>query len=88
MNEQAADGALAELMDIARLAYIYGLPIYEVARLRYRALSLPRKGGPLRLNTFLHTRTLSTPTTSDVTAVNCDTLLSRAWIDLARGPLI
>jgi hypothetical protein len=75
-------------MDIARLAYIYGLPCYEVARLRYRALSLPRKAGPLRLNTFLHTRALSTPVTAVVTAVNSDTLLSRAWIDLSRGPLI
>ncbi|MGA2792926.1 MAG: DUF1254 domain-containing protein [Roseiarcus sp.] len=77
-----------DLMDIARLAYIYGLPCYEVARLRYRALSLPRKGGPLRPNTFLHTRALSTPATAVVTAVNSDTLLSRAWIDLSRGPLI
>ena len=77
-----------ELMDVARLGYIYGLPCYEVARLRYRALSLPRKGGPLRLNTFLHTRALSTPGTAVVTAVNCDTLLSRAWVDLSRGPLI
>ena len=78
----------AELMDIARLAYIYGFPSYEVARLRYRALSLPRKGNPLRPNTFLHTKALSTPTTTVVTAVNSETLLSRAWIDLSRGPLI
>jgi len=77
-----------ELTDIARLAYIYGLPCYEVARLRYRALTLPRRGGPLQLNTFLHTRELSTPATAVVTAVNSDTLLSRAWVDLSRGPLI
>jgi hypothetical protein len=76
------------LMDTARLAYIYGFPTYEVARLRYRALSLARKGKLLRLNTFLHSRTLSTPTTALVTAVNSDTLLSRAWIDLSRGPLV
>jgi hypothetical protein len=65
------------------------LPCYEVARLRHRALTLPRKGGGLlQLNTFHHTRTLSTPESTIVTAVNSDTLLSRAWIDLSRGPLI
>ena len=81
--------AESDLADAARLAYIYGLPCYEVARLRYRALTLPRKGGGLlQLNTFHHTRTLSTPETAVVTAVNSDTLLSRAWIDLSRGPLI
>ncbi len=87
-DSQARIEAHAGLMDAARLAYIYGLPSYEVARQRYRALSLPRKGGPLRLNTFLHSRALSTPTTAVVTAVNSDTLLSRAWIDLSRGPLV
>jgi hypothetical protein len=81
--------AHAELSDIARLAYIYGLPCYEVARLRYRALSLPRRGGnKLRLNAFWHSRELSTPSTIDVTAVNTDTLLSRAWLDLSQGPLV
>ncbi len=79
----------SDLADAARLAYIYGLPCYEVARLRYRAVTLPRKGGELlQLNAFHHTRSLSTPETAVVTAVNCDTLLSRAWIDLSRGPLI
>jgi hypothetical protein len=82
-----ADG-LADLSDLARLAYVYGLPSYEVARLRYRALSLPRNGNPLRLNTFLHSKQLTTPKTGVVTAVNADTLLSRAWIDLSRGPLV
>jgi hypothetical protein len=42
----------------------------------------------LQLNTFHHTRTLSTPETAVVTAVNSDTLLSRAWIDLSHGLLI
>lgn len=79
---------LTELRDLARLAYIYGLPSYEVARLRYRALSRPRGGERLRLNTFRHSRALSTPTTANVTAVNSDTLLSRAWLDLSQGPLV
>jgi hypothetical protein len=78
---------LVDLSDLARLAYIYGFPTYEVARLRYRALSLPRKGRPLRLNTFLHSKHLATPETGIVTAVNADMLLSRAWIDLSRGPI-
>ena len=80
--------APSDLMDIARLAYIYGLPAYEVARLRYRALSLPRRGQSLQMNTFWHTRALSTPATADVTAVNSDTILSRAWIDLSQSALI
>jgi hypothetical protein len=79
---------LVDLSDLARLAYIYGFPTYEVARLRYRALSLPRKGKPLALNTFLHSKHLTTSETGIVTAVNADMLLSRAWIDLSRGPLV
>jgi hypothetical protein len=74
------------LSDVARLAYIYGLPAYELARIRYRAFSRPRR--PLRLNTFRHSRALATPKTSGVTGANCDTLTSRAWIDLSRGPLL
>jgi hypothetical protein len=85
---QASNRSLTELTDIARLAYIYGLPTYEVARLRYRALSLPRRTQPLRPNTFRHSKGVTTPKDGVVTAVNTDTLLSRAWLDLSQTPLV
>jgi hypothetical protein len=80
--------SLDRLSDIARLAYIYGLPAYEVARLRNRALTLPRAGERLLPNTLLHSKASSTPKDAVVTAVNTDTILSRAWLDLSAGPLV
>ncbi|HTZ34836.1 MAG TPA: DUF1254 domain-containing protein [Stellaceae bacterium] len=80
------EAAQRDLSDIARLGYIYGFPAFEVARLRWRALSRPRH--PMRVNVLRHKRPLSGPDNSDVTAVNSDTLLSRAWLDLSQGPLL
>ena len=76
-----------DLMDIARLAYIYGFPPYEMTRLRLLAFGQPRSGKPARPNALLHARALTTPTTGRVTNTNADMLKSSAWLDLSRGPL-
>jgi hypothetical protein len=80
--------ASGDLMDVARLAYIYGFPAYEMARLRFRALAQPGEGSPARLNAFRHDKAPTVPTTSRVTTSNADMLKSSAWLDLSRTPLV
>jgi hypothetical protein len=84
----AQEQGSGELMDLAWMAYIYGFPCYELARLRYRALKNPFKGQPSTMNTWRHVKRLRTPETSIVTAANSDMLHSGAWLDLSRGPLV
>lgn len=79
-------GAYGDLADLARLAYIYGFPAYEMARLRWRAFN----GAGVRrpwLNTLRHKTALTTPTDGAVTNTNADVLKSTAWLDLSRYPL-
>jgi hypothetical protein len=49
-----------------------------------RSNAVRRGGGANRL---IHARVLTTPATQSVTSPNNDTLYSRAWIDLAAGPV-
>jgi hypothetical protein len=73
-----------ELVDIARLAFIYGVPSYEMARVRFRFLHQPRTA----VNSFRHQRECTTPSTARVTNANADVLKSTAWLDLSRAPLL
>ena len=66
----------------AREAWIYGLPLIEMAA--QRSAAALRNG----LNAFSHRRTLSGPKNRGVTAPNNDTLFSSAFLDLSRGPLL
>jgi hypothetical protein len=81
-DEDARD----DLFEAARLAFIYGFPCYEMARLRYRALT--EAGTPARPNSFRHGRRLILPATNRTSGNNVDTLYSGAWLDLSRGPLV
>jgi hypothetical protein len=74
-----------DLKSAAREAWLYGLPLIEMASTRARALA--GKGQPAGLNRFGHARMLAGPTARGVTTPNNDTLYSSAWIDLTRGPV-
>lgn len=63
-------------------AYIYTLPLIESARARAGWI---RAGG--EVGRLLHMRAPTTPATQRITTPNNDTLNSRAWIDLADGPV-
>ena len=78
--------APSSLKDAAREAWLYGLPLIEMATTRGRALS-GRGGQPAGLNRFGHTRKLAGPQSRAVTAPNNDTLYSSAWLDLTEGPV-
>lgn len=69
------------LQAAARDAWLYGLPLIEMAGARAQALK-----GQLP-NVMVQTRSLITVQTQSVTTPNNDTLYARAWIDLGKGPV-
>jgi hypothetical protein len=73
--------AAGDLASAAREAWLYGLPLIEVARTRARALA-----AGAAINTFHHGRSLAGPQNRGVTSPNNDTIYSSAWLDLTRGP--
>ena len=67
---------------LARDAFRFGFPVYEMARTRSAATAL------LPTNRLGHRRTLSDATSRWVTTPNNDTLYSSAWLDLSGGPIL
>jgi len=67
----------------AREAWLYGLPLIQMAAVRTRMVG----GGAAApgLNSFVHARELATPRSRVVTTPNRDTLYSSAWLDLTSG---
>src|SRR5437868_6339531 len=74
--------ASGDLRVIARDAFIYVLPLIEMAATRGRAIAA---GGAQ--NTLYSRRTLADHTSRGVTSPNNDTLYSSAWLDLTAGPV-
>ncbi len=69
-------------------AYIYGYPLVEMYRVRYKAVFDPDKKNRTPLNHFQHKRNLSDHTATTVVAPNNDTLYSSARLDLANEPVV
>lgn len=69
------------MVSAARDAWIYGLPLIEMANTRSLHLS---RGAANRL---VHVRRLADPSRREVTAPNNDTLYSGGWFDLSAGPV-
>ena len=67
----------------ARDAYLYALPLIEMATTRARLLKAPGAA----INRLNHTRTLSDDKARWVTTPNNDTLYSSAFLDLSKGPM-
>jgi hypothetical protein len=83
-----ADNAFAdvpELQSAARDAWLFALPLIEVAALR--AHPDPASGKPSPVNSFRHARSLSGPMNRAVTTPNNDTLYSTAFVDTTTGPV-
>jgi hypothetical protein len=82
-----AQAAEPDLKAAAREAWLYCLPLIEMAGTRARATGLSPAGKPAGVNEFRHSRNLAGPASRAVTTPNNDTLYSSAWIDLAAGPV-
>lgn len=76
---KAADGDPSA----ARDAWLYALPLIEMAATRARLLKAPGAA----INKLSHTRTLSDHAARWVTTPNNDTLYSSAFLDLTKGPV-
>jgi hypothetical protein len=73
---------VSELRTAAREAFVYTLPLIEVATTRQRGMALGQQMGA-----FSHVRTLANHKHRAVTTPNCDTLYSTAHLDLSAGPV-
>ncbi|MBU1376347.1 MAG: DUF1254 domain-containing protein [Alphaproteobacteria bacterium] len=82
-----AHAAAGDLKSAAREAWLYGLPLIEMAAARARMLAGGRGAQPAAINSFRHTRELATDKSRAITAPNNDTLYSAAWLDLTKGPV-
>jgi hypothetical protein len=77
--------APADLRTAARNAWLFVLPLIEVAALRAR--QNPINGQPAPINAFTHVRSLAGPKARAVTSPNADTLYSSAFVDTTQGPV-
>ena len=73
---------MSDLKTAARDAFIYTLPLIEVATTRQRGMGLGQ-----RMGAFTHVRNLATAKHRAVTTPNTDTLYSTAHVDLSAGPV-
>ena len=69
--------------EAARNAFFFAFPLYEMYRMRQRALSPPEA----EVNQLRHRTTLSGPKDRYITTPNNDTLYSAAWLDFSDGPV-
>ena len=74
--------AASNLRVAARSAWIWGLPLIEMAEQR-----AARSAEGVKVNTFQHQRALITAKGQFVTTPNNDTLYSQAWLNLEKGPV-
>ena len=82
-----AFAAAGDLRGAAREAYIYCLPLIEMAAARARMLRGDPAGQPAAINRFGSTRNLAGPQNRTITSPNNDTLYNNAWLDLTKGPV-
>jgi hypothetical protein len=77
--------APADLQNAARNAWLFALPLMEIAALRARRN--PINGQPAPINALTHLRSLAGPNARAVTSPNADTLYSTAFVDTTQGPV-
>lgn len=74
-------------MDLARRAYQFAFPVYEVARTRWETVGSGAGEQPPHANTLVHKRDLDDASSRWVTTPNNDTLYSNAFLDLRNNPV-
>ena len=73
---------MADLQAAAREAWLYTLPLIEIATTRQRVMALGQQ-----MNVFTHVRRLADHRHRAVTTPNNDTFYSTAQVDLSHGPV-
>lgn len=77
--------AASDIKEAARDAWLFALPLIEVASLRARPNA--SDGRPAAINSLTHGRSLAGPASRAVTTPNNDTLYSNAFVDATKGPV-
>src|SRR6202012_985967 len=75
------DDTFSPMREAAKAAYLYALPLTEIALLRGRML-----GAGIPAGRFFPQKGLATPADRFVTTPNNDTIYANAFIDLRHGP--
>jgi hypothetical protein len=78
--------AMTSLRAVAGEAWIYCLPLIEMARQRRARAEVAGQDREIGAPCFTHGRALSSPAIRRVTSPNVDTLYSHVFIDLGSGP--
>lgn len=78
-------GATGDPRQLAKRAYVWGMPLVEAALIRMR---MAGPDGLAPLNRFAHKRALAGPEYRVGVGPNNDTVYSIAWLDLAGGPFV
>jgi hypothetical protein len=78
-------GEVDDLRTAAREAWLYGLPLIELARIRAAAIGARPGPGTPGYNAFAHLRDPAGPASRQFSAPEADVLYSSAWINLAAG---
>src|ERR1700744_462727 len=76
------DDTFSPMREAAKAAYLYALPLTEIALLRGRMLGAGIPAGSFHLQ-----KGLATPSDRFVTTANNDTIYANAFIDLRHGPV-
>lgn len=88
LTQGAAAMTEEEAYRLGSEAYLYGLPLVEMARTRYRMSEDPTNPFRIPPNTLFNVMRLSTHESRAVVAPNVDTLYTVAWLDLSAGPVV
>jgi len=80
--------AAAPDRDLLRRAFLFGFPVYEVARTRWEHVGAGNEAGRPAVNTLIPKRDLADDTTRYVTTPNNDTLYTFFFLDLSAGPAV
>jgi hypothetical protein len=83
----SVSAAAADLAADARAAWLYVLPLVEMANARARILQRRGDGRHPPINAFIHQPQLAGPQARSITTPNCDTIYSSAFVDLSEGPV-
>ncbi|WP_299329066.1 DUF1254 domain-containing protein [Parasphingopyxis sp.] len=70
-----------------RDAFLFGFPVYEMVRTKYRAYRRALDVGRPAINFLAHRRVLADHRHRNVTTPNNDTLYAGGWLDLRDGPV-
>src|SRR5439155_1641343 len=84
---RGASGQPAGLENDAFTAWLYVLPLIEMAGARARLSRRPLTGQDVPNNMLVHAPGLAGPQSRSITAPNRDTIYSSAFIDLTDGPV-